>query len=546
MNENVSIRFNSKFVPVKPINDEMTLCKCYVMALGKNSNRSNISKNAADDALPTIFNIPVVGHIYVDDDGVQHMGGHDTAIVKNEDGKYVFKSLTVPYGTVPYQDNIHYEEVEEADGSKSTYLVADVILWTGRYPELFNTIYNQETFFNQSMEIKPLETKERKDGYKDIKKYSYKALCLLGKDDDDEYNVTPCFPSSRVEPYVFSLSEKWDELFEEFRNKLGESYSLSCGFEEGGNITMDFSRFDEILKEFNIEKIEDLSFEVTEEMTEEEFRNKMEEAYSNGEANSTEENIQEPVDFEEAEQTETVQEQVAEQANEETPNEEFEEAVPAVEEEPVETSQEIPQGEFELLSSKKMQKLCAAVKEFNVHKPGYCEHWGVCDYDDQYVYCYCDITDGCEYKWSHYRFAYEEAELEVSVNKESSEEVDVMWLTKEEALKLDKERHEYTELVAFKESQLEENKRKEYSLAVSEFADLEDVQEYKEIVAAMLSFESVDALKEKLYAVRGKTGRVKSKQPVDTVKIPVNFSKNEEESAEHKFMRKYYPEAIKK
>ena len=182
MIEGLSIGFKTKILPLKPINDEMTLCKCYIMALGKNNNKSNISKDAADDAEPTLFNIPVVGHVYVDDDGVMHMGAHDMKVVKNEDGKYAFKMITVPYGTVPYQDNIHYEEVVEKDGSKATYLVADIILWTARYPELLSTRYSDEVYFNQSMEIKPLAM-EVCDGYTNILKYSYKALCLLGKDD---------------------------------------------------------------------------------------------------------------------------------------------------------------------------------------------------------------------------------------------------------------------------------------------------------------------------------------------------------------------------
>ena len=72
-----SVKFNAKITPVKPLNDEMTLCKCYVMAVGKNRNYSCISKEAVEDALPTIYNIPVVGHMYVGEDGEYHMGGHD-------------------------------------------------------------------------------------------------------------------------------------------------------------------------------------------------------------------------------------------------------------------------------------------------------------------------------------------------------------------------------------------------------------------------------------------------------------------------------------
>ncbi len=539
MYENVSVGFSAKFVPVKPINDEMTLCKCYVMALGKNTNRSNISKDASDDALPTLFNIPVVGHIYVDEDGVQHMGGHATKIVKGDNGKYAFKSLTVPYGTVPYQENVHYEEVNE-NGVAKTYLVADVILWTGRYPELISTSYSDEVFFNQSMEIKPLKTEAMKDGYTNILKYSYKALCLLGKSDDAEFNVNPCFPSARVESYDFSLEEKWDELFEEFKMKLGECYSQMSSFEKGGKTAMSKERLDEILKEFKIETVEELSFEITKDMTEEVLIEKIKEnLYSqNGSENS-----EEPTDAVANKDEETNEFSEASNAAEETVSGENGEN-PSNDEE-VNNVNDNSVEEFAMLANKKHNALTDAVRGFNVCEPNHKTRYYVTDYDDQYVYCGYDFDCNGAYKYGHCRFKYEEKDLEVTVDKSSYEEVEVMWLTKEEALELDKVRHEHAELVEFKEKQIEENKRREYSAVITEFSDLEDVAEYKTVVTEMLSFENAEELKEKLYAIRGKTGRLKNKKSVEEVKIPINFSKDGEESDEMKFMRKYNPEAVK-
>ena len=175
--ELIKISFNGKIKPVKPINEQLTLCKCYVMAIGENDNRTIISKESVDDALPTLFNVPVVGHLYADEDGVIRMGGHDITLEKDADGKYIFKSITVPYGTVPQQDNVHYEEVEEGR-AKKTYLVADTILWTGRYPELLDAVYSEDIYFAQSMEIIPSET-EKTDAGLNIKKFQFSALCLL-------------------------------------------------------------------------------------------------------------------------------------------------------------------------------------------------------------------------------------------------------------------------------------------------------------------------------------------------------------------------------
>ena len=44
MTKRYTVEFNAKVTPVKPLNDEFTLCKCYVMALDKNRNLSFIGK----------------------------------------------------------------------------------------------------------------------------------------------------------------------------------------------------------------------------------------------------------------------------------------------------------------------------------------------------------------------------------------------------------------------------------------------------------------------------------------------------------------------
>lgn len=529
MIESLSIGFTAKVVPVKPVNDEMTLCKCYIMALGKNNNKSNISKNAADDAEPTLFNIPVVGHVYVDDDGVMHMGAHDMKVVKNENGQYAFKMITVPYGTVPYQDNVHYEEVVEKNGTKNTYLVADIILWTARYPELLSTKYSDEVYFNQSMEIKPLSMKVMDDGYTDIQKYSYKALCLLGKDDNEEHNYNPCFPSARVEPYNFSEEEKWNELFEEFKNKLGESYSLH-GLEKGGKETMDLEKISEILKEFNIEKPEDLSFEITEDMTEEQLREKLveytseanfeEEGTSDSEAVATDEpEAQEESDFSQEPQAE------------ETPEVESEEK----------------SENFALSADAKREALANKIDFHKSYDRGFeCCH--LVDYDDKYAYARYVKANENERDSGYCRFSYTEEGSDVIVDKDSCEKVIVMWLTPDEASKLDKERSEYKELVEFKENQLKENKQREYAAVISEFEDLSDIDAYKDVVSNALAFENSEDLKEKLFAIRGKYGKYKTKTSLDDVRIPVGVKGNQavEEDAETRFFSRYLPESIKK
>ena len=217
-----SVKFNAKITPVKPLNDEMTLCKCYVMAVGKNRNYSCISKEAVEDALPTIYNIPVVGHMYVGEDGEYHMGGHDFEVARDENNKLIFKSVCVPYGVVPENNDMHFETIIDSMGNEATYLVSNVVLWTGRYPDLFKAVYDENLYFGQSMEIDIKSSEALKDDgrYVDIKEFAFSALCLLGKSKDKEYHVEPCFPDSRIEPYQFSVDSEFVKLMEEFKEEM--------------------------------------------------------------------------------------------------------------------------------------------------------------------------------------------------------------------------------------------------------------------------------------------------------------------------------------
>jgi hypothetical protein len=64
---------------------------------------------------------------------------------------------------------------------------------------------------------------EEDKNYTNIVKYTYSALCLLGKSDNPENHTEPCFPVSRVEPYEFSIdsqNDKFSELMTQFKEEL--------------------------------------------------------------------------------------------------------------------------------------------------------------------------------------------------------------------------------------------------------------------------------------------------------------------------------------
>ena len=317
-----SITFKAKVKPIKPVNPEFDLVKIYVQGVGKNRNGSYMSKENIEKALPTLNYCPVVGHIieYTDNDGNKrrYIGGHDYEI----DDNWEFKNLTVPYGVV-VENSYDWETVNEY-GTDVEYLTANAILWTGRYPELKECIYSDDTWFNQSMEINIGEGKYRPldedSNYTEFLEWDYSALCLLGKADENSTNghtdssehTEPCFISSRVLPVEFEKSE-FEMIMTEMKQKLSQCFDNQSSNSEVDNKDNTDGKEDEVVENEKEEVIETVE-EVNEESTEEVVENTTEEtpdAEVNEDTNTESEN-------EEVQEDETVVEASVEETVEET------------------------------------------------------------------------------------------------------------------------------------------------------------------------------------------------------------------------------------
>lgn len=460
MAKRLTVEFNAKVTPVKPLNDEFTLCKCYVMALDKNRNLSYIGKEAADNALPTLFNIPVIGHLYVDDEGKYHMGGHDMTIVQNSDGKYEFKSICVPYGVVPQQDNVHYEDVQEPNGDTHTYIVSDVILWTGRFPELQEAVYGDQTYFGQSMEINVNEHKplEEDKNYTNILSYTYSALCLLGKSDNAEQHVEPCFPMARVEPYEFSLDDdKFSELMLQLKSEL------ACCFDN----------HDE-------KKGEDMEDIVTTEQIETNETAEFVETQTNGEDVSVG-----------AETAETI--------------ESFEAGAGASTDEDSNETQSFSSTYEELRDA--LRDALPRTEEYDeegrtIH---YTSYW-LCDFDDNFVFVERnEWKRGEGHSETKGRFAYTfDEEHKKATVSDNFEEMFVRWLTRDELTQIESMRAQYEELVQYRADRERADREAEFDSAISEFSYLEENEEFQAVSANRYSYASVEDLKNACYIVKGK------------------------------------------
>lgn len=225
-------RFNvnacTKFSLIEELNSEFSLVKIYVMACGKNRNMSYIGKDRVVENLNTLNYVPVVGHLFKDEEGNYRLGGHDYTF----DEDYNIVSLCVPFGVV-MENSFDWETISEY-GTEVEYLTASAVLWTGRYPELKEAIYSDDVYFNQSMELNVSEYRplESDSNYIELLEFSFDALCLLNKSDKPEDNVTPCFINAKVEPLNFSADE-FSAKFEELKTAINKCFNSQ---KEGGEL----------------------------------------------------------------------------------------------------------------------------------------------------------------------------------------------------------------------------------------------------------------------------------------------------------------------
>ena len=310
--KHTSLKFKAKVTPIEKINEEFTLCKCYVQGVGKNRNFSYMSKENIQRCLPTLSYAPVVGHLIdkLDEDGnptgEKYIGGHDYYI----DDNWNLKSACVPYGVVK-ADSFDFETVKEyEDEIETEYLTAEVVLWTGRYPELMEAIYSDDFYFNESMEISVSEYRpyEEDSNYTELTDFTYSALCLLGKADDktSPEHTEPCFVESKVIPVQYSLErEEFSKVMGELKNELAFYFNKDNTDGKEDEVVENEKEKEEV-----IETVE----EVNEESTEEVVENTTEEtpdAEVNEDTNTESEN-------EEVQEDETVVEASVEETVEET------------------------------------------------------------------------------------------------------------------------------------------------------------------------------------------------------------------------------------
>lgn len=186
MDSQIRLRFSSSIEDICDINESFASARLRAFYTGGNRNGSFISKKVAEDAIPTMYNCPIVCNYDVESDKI---GGQDMDVVTTDAGNVKLVNLTSAVGVIPSGAKYSFEKVEEEGGAVHEYFVVDAILWK-RSPA-YEKI-KHDGIVSQSMEINVSDWHVQGDLFV-IDKFVFTAFCLLGED------VEPCFESASLQ-----------------------------------------------------------------------------------------------------------------------------------------------------------------------------------------------------------------------------------------------------------------------------------------------------------------------------------------------------------
>lgn len=283
----VSTIGDPQFLDLQPLDINPLISKCVIKVfyLGGNRNGSYFDKQTADKMALTLRGTPIVAAWNKE---TEDYGDHGE-VITIEDGEIKFSCKTIPYGFVPPDAKVWYQDyVDILDNGKTanhTYLMTEGYLWTGQFKEEMRRIMT-EGGQPQSMEL----DSDTMDGYwasideSDVEFFIvndaiFSKLCILSKD------CPPCFEGASVVPIEnYSLTDNNFQsnlysMMEDLKNVI--NYQLNTNIEKGGNMVknienakVDFAlehepaETDVELTDAEVEEIEEMEEEATEEAEE--------------------------------------------------------------------------------------------------------------------------------------------------------------------------------------------------------------------------------------------------------------------------------------
>lgn len=263
----------------------MMRLKFRIFHTGLNRNKSYVSKEAAEKAMNTIADRPVLAAIHQLDDGSWDFEGHEMEIVKDEKGKEELRYIESQVGSFSsepafweHDDNLDKDYVCAYAYISEEYTKACEIIRAKQGSKNSCELFIDELSYNA------------KEKYLDLNDFYVNASTLLGSHDDGT-EIQEGMEGSRADIADFSVNnnsvkfdkdEKMIELLENLNKTLSnfnkEQDSVQTQSKEGGTNNK-MTKFEELLAKYG-KTAEDVTFDYTE-MSDEELEAKFAEMFDN-------------------------------------------------------------------------------------------------------------------------------------------------------------------------------------------------------------------------------------------------------------------------
>ena len=246
--QNTNVKFSSKdndativihvdepFTYSESEDDDLNMyCPIRLCHTLSNRNKSHISEKAMKDAIPTAYNMPILGYTYQDDNDEYQFAGHEFFV--NEDNELVYEEQ--PIGTIPESAGL---KLVKYDGDDKSYLEGIGIIW--RTYSKASDIIEREKELSVSVELMVDELSfNSKTKELIIDKFRFSGVTVLGKDRNTGEEIQPGMENSKISitdfsetnNSVFSQNEKVIKLLSELNEKI-DGLNIDQNSKEGGS-----------------------------------------------------------------------------------------------------------------------------------------------------------------------------------------------------------------------------------------------------------------------------------------------------------------------
>lgn len=466
---------------------------------GESPNHTYFTREIMEDANKTLEYIPLLAHVFMDENGTPIMGAHDMHVEENrfnpEEGKIIYDE--VPIGVVPSLADNNCE-IAEFDGRNYTFV--DCYVWRD-YANYAEEIVEMQKDIKLSMEIDYPENAlsfDAENNRYNISSYRYRGITLL----NNEYGTGMAKAMATTGQFdTDTILTKMHALMDEISSYLREHdiNNSEKGEEEVGHLN-------ELLAQYNL-SIEDLDFEY-ENLSDEDLDHAFED-YVSRHTETDEDTHNETPD---AQDDQTPDQETQDDETEETIEDEPEE--PEQDQEPSEfiCSFRISHDDIRYSLQSLLNEICDDSHFYFVESVF-----------DKYFY-YCDY-----YADSAYKQSYKIRKNIVSFDGEP-EKVYREFVTQSERDELETMRQNYSGLVEFRDKHISLEKKELF--ASEDYSIIANQQEFTELVSGSDDL-TVEQCREKADTILGrytrKLGTFSRKEDKNTT-IPVGFEKEGEDT----------------